>query len=387
MRLILKIIVGVLIGLTVGTYAPEIGADWVVRTMTTIQSIVGQLISFAIPLIVFFFITSGISSLPTSAGKMLGKTVTLAYLSTILAASMAFFIAQPLLPEFLGQGLALSVEKQKLFPPFFVLEIPPIMNVMTGLLLSFLFGLCIPKFKLETIRKFTDEGKQAIEIFLGKVIVPMLPFYIAGEFARLAAEGQAKTILSSFLVVILIVMCTHFLWLSVLYTAAAIKTRRAPWKIFIHMIPAYFTALGTMSSAATIPVTLRQVKKAGVPDHVANFTVPLCANIHLCGSAITITTCSLALMYLTNHSIPSSYLLFLPFILVLGVITVAAPGAPGGSILAALGILQSMLFFSPEQCALIIAIYITQDSFGTACNVTGDAALSLLVSPREKKRT
>lgn len=384
MRLILKIIAGVLIGLCIGSFAPGLDAAWAVRVMTTIQSLIGQLISFAIPLIVFFFITSGISSLPSGAGKMLGKTMGLAYLSTILAATAAFLIARPVLPEIMSQSLSLSPGEQKQFTPFLTLEIPPLMNVMTALLLSFIFGLTIQKLHLKTFRLIAEEGRSVIEIFLSKVVIPLLPFYIAGEFARLAAEGQAKSILGTFVTVLVLVICLHFLWLTVLYTAASLKSGQAPWKIMKTMLPAYITALGTMSSAATIPVTLRQTKQAGVPPHVADFTIPLCANVHLSGSAITITTCSLALMFLTSHEIPPTLGLYLPFILVLGIIMVAAPGAPGGAILSALGVLQSMLHFSEAQCALMIAIYITQDSFGTACNVAGDGALSLLVSPERK---
>ncbi len=385
MRLILKIVAGILLGMVIGSFAPGMGAEWLVRLMVTVQTMINELIVFVIPLIVFFFITSGISSLPDQAGKMLGKTVGISYLSTVLAASMAFWIASPLIPSLVGQELPPVPAGQRAFAPFLTLEIPPLMGVMTALALSFVFGLSIQKLKLVSIKSFADEGKSVVELFLGSVVIPLLPFYIAGEFAKLAAEGQAVRMLGTFFSVLCLAVCLHFLWLSVLYTLAGIKSGKPPWKILATMFPAYLTALGTMSSAATIPVTLRQAKKAGVPPHVADFTIPLCANIHLSGSAITISTCSLALMFLTNHHVPASFDAFLPFILVLGIVMVAAPGAPGGAVLSALGILQSMLHFSDAQCALMIALYIAQDSFGTACNVTGDGALSILVSPKNER--
>lgn len=384
MRLILKIAAGILVGLCIGHFAPGMGGEWLVRLMVTVQFMINQLIAFAIPLIVFFFIASGISSLPENAGKMLGKTVGLAYLSTILAACIAFLIAAPLIPEIVGQGMPLAPGEQKEFSPFLTLKIPPLMDVMTALALSFIFGLAIQKLNLATFRSFAGEGRNVIELFLVRVVIPLLPFYIAGEFTKLAAEGQAMHIIGTFLVVLCLAIGLHFLWLCVLYILAGIRSGKAPWKLLKTMLPAYLTALGTMSSAATIPVTLRQAKKAGVPSHVADFTIPLCANIHLSGSAITISTCTLALMFLTNHHVPATLGTFLPFILVLGIVMVAAPGAPGGAVLSALGVLQSMLHFNDAQCALMIALYLAQDSFGTACNVTGDGALSILVSPKDK---
>ncbi len=383
MKLLLKIIAGGVLGLLLGSLAPGWGADWLVRVMTTVQALIGQLIGFAIPLIIFFFITSGIASLRSGAGRMLGKTVALAYLSTVLAATMAFFIAEPLIPHLVGSGTPLSAGAQKLFPPFVSLEIPPLMNVMTALVLSFLFGLTISSLKLETCRRFAEEGKRAVESFLNRVVIPLLPFFIAGEFCRIAAEGQARSIVQTFLSVLALVVCLHFLWLTVLYVTAAARTGKSPLFILRTMFPAYLTALGTMSSAATIPITLRQTKRLGVPSHVADFTVPLCANIHLSGSSITLSTCALTLMFLTNHHLPASYVNFLPFILMLGVIMVAAPGAPGGAVLSALGVLQSILHFSDAQCALMVALYLAQDSFGTACNVSGDGAISLLVGGGE----
>lgn len=384
MRQLLKIVFGAIMGVIIGLWASSAELDWVVRILTTIQSLIGQLITFTIPLIIFFFISSGISSLKHGGGALLGKTVGLAYLSTILAATMAYFIAAPLIPDLVGSAVPLSITEQKTFAPFIELGVPPLMNVMTALVLSFIVGLSIYSFQLKVMKQFVEEGKQTVDAFLKKVIIPLLPYFIAGEFCRIAAEGQAFVIAKTFLGVLFTVVCLHFLWLSVLYIAACLRAKVSPFFIMKTMFPAYLTALGTMSSAATIPVTLRQTKKLGVEPALADFTIPLCANIHISGSAITVSTCALALMAMTNHSLDPSFAEYFPFILMLGVVMVAAPGAPGGAILAALGILQSMLGFSDDQCALMIALYLAQDSFGTACNVSGDGALTLILSKSKK---
>ncbi|MGL6296313.1 MAG: cation:dicarboxylate symporter family transporter, partial [Plesiomonas sp.] len=212
-----------------------------------------------------------------------------------------------------------------------------------------------------------------------KVIIPLLPLYIAGVFAEMTLDGTVFSTLKTFGIVLVLAISMHWLWLTVLYVAAGLVSGRSPLFLLRTMLPAYFTAVGTMSSAATIPVTLRQSKAMGVSEGVANFTVPLCATIHLSGSTITLVTCATAVMYLAQHMAIPSLLTMLPFILMLGVTMIAAPGAPGGAVMSALGLLGSMLGFTEAQLALMIALYLAQDSFGTACNVTGDGAISLLV--------
>jgi Na+/H+-dicarboxylate symporter len=371
MNLILKLLAGMVAGILLGLFAPA----WPVRTLLTVTEIVGQLIKFTIPLIILFYITSGIASLPRDSGKLLGRTVGFAYGSTLVAGILAFLAAAVLLPLFspaagaTGQGAALT--------PWFTLAVPPLFGVISALVAAFVFGTGISALRAETLRTLFEQGRDVIERLLGRVIIPLLPLYIAGVFAGMAADGSVFTTLKAFGVVLVMVIVMHWAWLSVLYVVTGLMTGRSPLGLIRTMLPAYFTALGTMSSAATIPVTLRQVKALPVREPIANFTVPLCANIHLSGSTITLVTCATAVMLLTPGVDIPGLGAMLPFILMLGVIMVAAPGAPGGAVMAALGLLTSMLGFTETQVALIIALYLAQDSFGTATNVTGDGVISV----------
>ncbi|MCW5548858.1 MAG: dicarboxylate/amino acid:cation symporter [Opitutaceae bacterium] len=371
MNLILKLLAGMVAGILLGLFAPA----WPVRTLLTVTEIVGQLIKFTIPLIILFYITSGIASLPRDSGKLLGRTVGFAYGSTLVAGILAFLAAAVLLPVFspaagaTGQGAALT--------PWFTLAVPPLFGVISALVAAFVFGTGISALRAETLRTLFEQGRDVIERLLGKVIIPLLPLYIAGVFAGMAADGSVFTTLKAFGVVLVMVIVMHWAWLSVLYVVTGLMTGRSPLGLVRTMLPAYFTALGTMSSAATIPVTLRQVKALPVREPIANFTVPLCANIHLSGSTITLVTCATAVMLLTPGVDIPGLGAMLPFILMLGVIMVAAPGAPGGAVMAALGLLTSMLGFNETQVALMIALYLAQDSFGTATNVTGDGVIAV----------
>lgn len=371
MNLILKLLAGMVAGILLGLFAPA----WPVRTLLTVTEIVGQLIKFTIPLIILFYITSGIASLPRDSGKLLGRTVGFAYGSTLVAGILAFLAAAVLLPLFspaagaTGQGAALT--------PWFTLAVPPLFGVISALVAAFVFGTGISALRAETLRTLFEQGRDVIERLLGKVIIPLLPLYIAGVFAGMAADGSVFTTLKAFGVVLVMVIVMHWAWLSVLYVVTGLMTGRSPLGLIRTMLPAYFTALGTMSSAATIPVTLRQVKALPVREPIANFTVPLCANIHLSGSTITLVTCATAVMLLTPGVEIPGLGAMLPFILMLGIIMVAAPGAPGGAVMAALGLLTSMLGFNETQVALMIALYLAQDSFGTATNVTGDGVIAV----------
>lgn len=373
MKIILKLLAGMALGILLGFFAPA----GFVRFLLTVTEIIGQLIKFTIPLIILFYITSGIASLPKGSGKLLGRTVGLAYGSTLIAGILAFLVAAVLLPVFsptagsTGSGAALT--------PFFNLAIPPLFGVISALVAAFVFGAGISALSAETLRQVFEQGRDIIERLLSKVIIPLLPLYIAGVFAAMAADGSVFTTLRAFGVVLLMVVAMHWVWLSVLYLGTGLLTKRSPLTLLRTMLPAYFTALGTMSSAATIPVTLRSVKALPVREPIANFTVPLCANIHLSGSTITLVTCATAVMLLTPGVAIPSLGTMLPFIMLLGVIMVAAPGAPGGAVMAALGLLTSMLGFTETQVALMIALYLAQDSFGTATNVTGDGVLSFWI--------
>ncbi|MGL4792566.1 MAG: dicarboxylate/amino acid:cation symporter [Aeromonas jandaei] len=372
MKLVLKLIAGILAGLLLGLYAPE----WVARVLFTAKTVIGQLITFTIPLIILFFIMSGIASLPKNSGKLLGKTVALSYCSTILAGLFAFTVASHLIPQLTTAAEPTTAEAVKL-TSYVNLEIPPLFGVMSALAAAFVFGIGISATQATDLRRVADQGRDIIDRLLAKVIIPLLPFYIAGVFVEMTVEGTVFATLKTFGVVLVMAILMHWIWLSVLFVGTGLALGRSPAQLIKNMLPAYFTALGTMSSAATIPVALQSSKNNGVSDAIANFTVPLCATIHLCGSTITLVTCATAVMFLSEHLAIPGIDTMLPFIMMLGVIMIAAPGAPGGGVMSALGLLTSMLGFGEASIALMIALYLAQDSFGTACNVTGDGVIAL----------
>ncbi|WP_429078655.1 dicarboxylate/amino acid:cation symporter [Aeromonas hydrophila] len=372
MKLVLKLVAGILAGLLLGLYAPE----WVARVLFTAKTVIGQLITFTIPLIILFFIMSGIASLPKNSGKLLGKTVALSYCSTILAGLFAFTVARNLIPR-LTTAAEPTAESAIKLASYINLEIPPLFGVMSALAAAFVFGIGISATQATDLRRVADQGRDIIDRLLAKVIIPLLPFYIAGVFVEMTVEGTVFATLKTFGVVLVMAIVMHWLWLSVLFVSTGLALGRSPAQLIKNMLPAYFTALGTMSSAATIPVALQASKNNGVSDGIANFTVPLCATIHLCGSTITLVTCATAVMFLSEHLAIPGIDTMLPFIMMLGVIMIAAPGAPGGGVMSALGLLTSMLGFGEASIALMIALYLAQDSFGTACNVTGDGVIAL----------
>ncbi|GLX87055.1 sodium:glutamate symporter [Thalassotalea loyana] len=375
MNLILKLIAGIVAGILIGQFAPDV----VIQFVFTVQNIIGQLIKFTIPLIILFYIASGIASLPQGSGSLLGKTVGLAYGSTIIAGTLAYLVASAVLPGLTeGSAVQATTEAAKL-SGFIDIQIPPLFDVMTALALAFIFGIGISAINATNLRTVLNESRDVIELLLSKVIIPALPIYIAGVFAEMTHAGTVFDTLKTFGVVLVLALVMHWLWITVLYVSTGLALGKSPIKLLKNMLPAYFTALGTMSSAATIPVSLKATKANDVKDGVANFTVPLCASIHLSGSTITIVTCATAVMLLTPELALPSFGTMIGFILVLGVTMIAAPGAPGGAVMAALGLLASMLGFTDAALALMIALYLAQDSFGTACNVTGDGAIALWV--------
>ncbi|RUO43713.1 dicarboxylate/amino acid:cation symporter [Aliidiomarina taiwanensis] len=382
MKLILKLIAGILIGSLVGLFAP----DFVTRLLLTFKSLFGELLFFVIPLLILFFITSGIAALPKKSGKLLGRTLGVAYLSTVIAGIGAFLVARMVVPLLTANSQAVTEELNgNGLLPFITMDIPPVFGVMTALVLAFVLGLGISATGSTTLKSASDEGRDIIENLLVKLIIPLLPVYIAGVFAEMAAAGTVFETLRTFGVILILAIVLHWVYLTSMFFAAGIKAGKSPLKLIKNMLPAYFTALGTMSSAATIPVTLQSVKKNGVNEDIANFTVPLCATTHLAGSTITIVSCTMAVMVLHSSLAIPSLTTMLPFILTLGVVMLAAPGVPGGAVMSAVGLLGSMLGFGETAIALMIALYMAQDSFGTACNVTGDGAIALFVNTAAKK--
>lgn len=374
MRLIIKLLLGIIIGTLIGLVIP----DFITRIIVTFKDIFGQFLEFTIPLIIIFFIASGIASFGKHSGKMLGITAGIAYGSTILAGLLAYFVARIFIPMLVSGGAG-GAEEAGEFESFLDLEIEPLTGVMTALIAAFVFGIGMTRIKSPTLKGFFDEGKEITEKLIWKIIIPILPFYIASIFAEQAADGTVFETLTTFGLVLAMAIVVHWIWLFILYLAAGTIAGRNAFTSLKTMLPSYFTGLGTMSSAATIPVTVQQSKKNNVSDGIADSAVPLCATIHLSGSTITLTICSVAVMVLSNDMTMPSFGLIIQFILVLGVVMIAAPGVPGGAVIAALGVLGSVLGFNETALGLMIALYTTQDSFGTATNVTGDGAIALIV--------
>ena len=387
-----KLIVGLIAGIIVG----KIGFIPLLRVMLTFNGLFGNFLQFVIPLIILGFVAPGIGDLGKKAGKLLAVTTVLAYGSTIVSGSLAFFTNSILLKKILPSGAALaegSHPEAGLLSGYLTVDMPPIMGVMTALLMAFIIGIGIAVVEGTTLKNLMNEVQTIVEKIITNIIIPFLPLYIAGIFANMTYAGEIVKIMSVFAKVFGIIIILHFVILLVQYTIAGTLAGANPLLLIRKMLPAYFTAIGTQSSAATIPVTLNQTKENGVNEGIADFTIPLCATIHLSGSTITLVSCSMAVMML--NGMPITFSGMFGFILMLGVTMVAAPGVPGGAVMAALGLLESMLGFGPELTSLMIALYLTQDSFGTACNVTGDGAISIMVNKiagfklikREKKET
>ncbi|WP_455092127.1 dicarboxylate/amino acid:cation symporter [Prevotella jejuni] len=371
-----RVIIAILLGLFLGYYLPAPA----VRVFLTFNSIFSQFLGFMIPLIIIGLVTPAIAGIGKGAGKLLLATVVIAYVDTIVAGGLSYGTGTWLFPSMIAStgGAIPQIEKATELTPYFTINIPAMIDVMSSLVFSFIVGLGIAYGGLRTMENLFSEFKNIIEKVIEKAIIPLLPLYIFGVFLSMTHNGQARQVLIVFSQIIIVILVLHVLILVYEFCIAAAIVKRNPFRLLWNMLPAYLTALGTSSSAATIPVTLKQTEKNGVSNEVAGFVVPLCATIHLSGSAMKITACALAICLLTD--LPHDPGLFIYFILMLSIIMVAAPGVPGGAIMAALAPLSSILGFNEEAQALMIALYIAMDSFGTACNVTGDGAIALAVN-------
>ena len=370
-----RIGIAIVLGIVLGLFLPEA----VVRVFVTFNGLFSSFLGFIIPLIIVGLITPAIGELGRGAGKWLGVTAGIAYGSTVFAGLMAFLISWALLPRMLqaGEFTELTNPEEALLGPYFTVEMAPVFGVMTALVLSFVVGLGLTVLPTDGLQRGFNELRTIIETVIAKVIIPLLPVYIFGIFLNMTVAGQVAEVIATFLGVIVLVFAMTAVLLLLQYAVAGSLTGRNPLKALKTMSPAYLTALGTSSSAATIPVTLRQAIEIGVRPQVASFAVPLCATIHLAGSTLKIVSFSLAVMVLAGIEINAP--IFIGFILMLGITMVAAPGVPGGAIFAASGLLSSMLGFTEPQVGLMIATYIAIDSFGTATNVTGDGAIAMVV--------
>lgn len=393
MKLLLKLIAGIVVGITIGAiyYAAGPGGttgavfEFLARLFVTIESILGSFIFFMIPLIILFFIVNGITKIGEGSGRVVGATLGTAYISTLGAGLLAYAVSMFVMPR-ITDGGSVPEENAEL-EPFFEFEVTPLMDILTALVLAFAFGIVITLTRSELMKKWFEEGKNIIEFLIEKAVIPILPFYIAGVFAGMAAQGTIFDTLAVFGVVLLVAVLLHWIWITIQYSIAGAALGKNPAKMIKTMIPAYFTALGTMSSAATIPMTLKQTKENGIRNRIADFVVPLCANIHLSGSTITIVSCSIAVMtVLPDYDLPG-FGMMLGTILLLGIVMIAAPGVPGGAIMAASGVLSTNLGFDESAVAFMIALYMAQDSFGTAANITGDGAVSSVIDAYDRKRT
>ena len=374
-RLLLGIAVGILCGL--------VFSESVMKVIVTLQYIMGQLITFCVPLIIIGFIAPSITKLGANASRLLGVAVVIAYVSSICAAFMSMGAGYALIPHL---SIDTSVAGLRELPEVvFELNIPQIMSVMSALVLSILIGLAATWTKSQGFINLLAEFQNIVLDIVKKVIIPILPFYIAATFCNLSYEGMITRQLPAFLQIIVIVMLGHYIWLAVLYLLAGAYSGKNPWEVLRHYGPAYLTAVGTMSSAATLAVALDCARKSKVlRKDMVSFGIPLFANIHLCGSVLTEVFFVMTISKILYGSVPSLGTMVL-FRLLLGIFAIGAPGVPGGTVMASLGLITGILLFQNDGTALMLAIFALQDSFGTACNVTGDGALTLMLTGYAEK--
>ena len=378
-----RILIAIALGIALGHIFT---VPWV-RIFATFNSIFGQFLGFIIPLIILGLVTPAIADIGKGAGKLLLITVGIAYADTVVAAILSYATGTTFFPSLIGNGSQTleTVEKSAEILPYFTINIPATIDVMSALVLSFIVGLGIAYSGHTVLRGATNEMKAIIVGVIERVIIPLLPVYIFGIFLNMTFSGDVMRMMTVFAKIIVVIFALHIFVLLYQYLIAGAIVRKNPFRLLANMFPAYLTALGTSSSAATIPVALKQTRKNGVSEGVAGFVIPLCATVHLSGSAMKITACAFTIALL--EGLPTDFPLFLHFIMVLAIFMVAAPGVPGGAIMASLAPLGSILGFGENEQALMIALYIAMDSFGTACNVTGDGAIALVVDKLNRNKT
>lgn len=383
--LVPKLIIAIILGILIGQFLPES----ICRIVVTASGIFSTFLKFIIPLMIVAYVTMGIADLSQGAGKLLIITVCIAYASTLIGGSASYIVSSNLFPHFISENVLEQIAEtaDNSLAAYFSIAIPPLLDTLSAVVLAFVLGLCLSTMRgkeigdalYNTMKDFSG----IIDKVLHTAIIPLLPLYICGTFVDMTKSGKTFAILSVLWKVFLVVICMHLIYLVLQFLLAGAISKKSPLMLMKNQIPAYTTALGTQSSAATIPVNLQCAEADGICEQIRNFVVPLCANIHMCGSMITITACATAVCLI--NQIPISLATVIPFIMTLGVAMVASPGAPGGSIMTALPFLY--MIFGVEAgdpngpiCAIMVALYITQDSFGTACNVSGDNAIGVIVN-------
>ena len=388
--LVPKLIIAIIVGILIGQFMPE----GICRLIVTLSKIFSNFLKFVIPLMILSFVTTGIADVSQGAGKLLAITVVLAYGSTLIFGSMSYVVSSNLFPFFISEGAAeqIAATAGNSLEPFFTIEIPVLLDTMSAVVLAFIVGLCLSTMRGkelgDTLYNAINELCTIINAVLKKIIIPLLPLYICGTFIDMTKSGKTFAILSVLWKVFLVVIAMEITCIMIQFMIASVVGKRNPLSMIKKQVPGYMTAVGTMSSAATIPVNLQCAASMGVSEQIRNFIVPLCSNIHMAGSMISITACATAVCLM--YQIPASLMTIVPFIATLGICMVAAPGAPGGAIMTALPFMA--MIFGPELgdpdgalCALMIALHIAQDSFGTACNVSGDNAIGIIVDTIYKK--
>ena len=384
--LVPKLILGIILGILIGSYLP----DPIIRIVITFSSLFSEFLQFIIPLMILAFVTMGIADLTQGAGKLLGITALLSYGSTLIAGTIAFTVGINLFPSFISTDIIKTIgnPEEGMLKSYFTIELKPLLDVTAAVTLAFIMGLCISSLRHKEIGDTTynlfNEFSKIINKVLDVAIIPLLPLYIMGTFANMTVSGQTFIILSVLWKVFLVVICLHLLYLLFLFVVSGSVGKKSPFKMIKNQIPGYLAAIGTQSSAACIPVNIECAKNNGVSKEIRNFVIPLCANIHMAGSMITITCCVTSVLLMNNMD--TSLGIMVPFIMTLGIAMIASPGAPGGSIMAALPFLPMVGIGADSALAsLLIALYIAQDSFGTACNVSGDDAIAVIVDTIYKK--
>ena len=378
-----KLILGILGGIFVGFLSAKIGSYFLVRIMATFSGLFGNFLKFIVPCIILAFVAPGIADLGNKAGKLLGITTLFAYVSTIIAGFVAFLVGNTVLPKFIS-AVELGEKSNLDLSPYFTIDMPPLMGVMTALVFAFLLGIGMASLKTNNLYKVTHDFQTIIQKTVKIVIIPLIPIHIAGIFAAITASGEMFSTIKTFSSVFVLLMVLQIIYILVQYLLAGTISGKNPFKCIKNYLPAYFTALGTQSSAATIPVSMECARKNEISEEVVDFVVPLGATIHLAGDTITLVLSSMAVLMMAGTT--PTLATMVPFIFMLGVTMVAAPGIPGGGVYATLGLLEKMFMFSSGQQGLMIAIHFAQDSFGTATNVTGDGAIALIVDKIFKNR-
>ena len=383
--LVPKLIIAIILGILIGQFLPE----EICRIVVTLSGLFSSFLKFVIPLMILAYVTMGIADLSQGAGKLLLITVALAYGSTLIAGTASFLVSINLFPSFMSADALdqIAATADASLSPYFSISLQAILDTLSAVALAFILGLCLSSMRGKQIGNSLYNGmaefSKIIDKVLHTVIIPLLPLYICGTFVDMTKSGKTFAILSILWKVFLVVIVMHLICILIQFVIAGTVSKKIPFELIKNQVPGYTTALGTQSSAATIPVNLECAKNDGVCEQIRNFVVPLCANIHMAGSMITITACATAVCLM--NQLPISLGTVIPFIMTLGVAMVASPGAPGGSIMTALPFLY--MIFGAEAgdpdgaiCAIMVALYITQDSFGTACNVSGDNAIGVIVN-------